>query len=306
MQYLAQILFAVLTAVFMFILIPRARGVGRADPRGPRDGADDPRAGASRSARATRAGAARSCSTTSSSAIPAPRSRSCATSRSGPARARRPRSSAAPAAARRRWSTSSRASTTRPAAPSLVDGVDVRADGPRGSVAGGSGSFRRRRSCSPGRWPATCASVTRARPTRSCGTRSTSPRRRSSSRRWTGGLEAPITQGGSNLSGGQRQRLAIARALVKKAGDLRLRRQLLGARLRNRRAPARGARARGRLGDADHRRPAGRDDHARPTGSWSWMAGGSSAVGTHRELLESNETYREIVYSQMSEKEAAA
>ena len=62
-----------------------------------------------------------------------------------------------------------------------------------------------------------------------------------------GGLEAPITQGGSNLSGGQRQRLAIARALVKKAGDLRLRRQLLGARLRNRRAAARGARARGRL-----------------------------------------------------------
>ncbi len=31
----------------------------------------------------------------------------------------------------------------------------------------------------------------------------------------TGGLEAPISQGGSNLSGGQRQRLAIARALVR-------------------------------------------------------------------------------------------
>ena len=29
-------------------------------------------------------------------------------------------------------------------------------------------------------------------------------------------------------------------------------------------------------------------------------------VGTHRELLDGNETYREIVYSQMSEKEAAA
>jgi ATP-binding cassette subfamily B protein len=31
-----------------------------------------------------------------------------------------------------------------------------------------------------------------------------------------GGLEAPISQGGTNLSGGQRQRLAIARALVRR------------------------------------------------------------------------------------------
>ena len=29
-------------------------------------------------------------------------------------------------------------------------------------------------------------------------------------------------------------------------------------------------------------------------------------IGTHRQLLETNETYREIVYSQLSESEAVA
>jgi ATP-binding cassette subfamily B protein len=35
-------------------------------------------------------------------------------------------------------------------------------------------------------------------------------------------------------------------------------------------------------------------------------AGRIVGSGTHRELLESNETYREIVFSQLSEAEAAA
>ena len=54
------------------------------------------------------------------------------------------------------------------------------------------------------------------------------------------GLEALVDQGGTNVSGGQRQRLAIARALAKQGRDLHLRRQLLGARLHDRRPAAGG------------------------------------------------------------------
>jgi ATP-binding cassette subfamily B multidrug efflux pump len=120
-----------------------------------------------------------------------------------------------------------------------------------------------------------------------------------------GGLEAPITQGGSNLSGGQRQRLAIARALVKKAGiyvfddsfsaldfstDARLR-AALEREVRHATLIIVAQRV-GTIMSADR---------------IVVMDGGRIVgIGTHRELLAGNETYREIVYSQMSEKEAAA
>jgi ATP-binding cassette subfamily B protein len=120
-----------------------------------------------------------------------------------------------------------------------------------------------------------------------------------------GGLDAPITQGGSNLSGGQRQRLAIARALVKKASiyifddsfsaldfstDARLRaaleRELGWATV------IIVAQRVGTIMKAD--RIIVMDD------------GRIVGTGTHRELLAGNETYREIVYSQLSASEAVA
>ena len=119
-----------------------------------------------------------------------------------------------------------------------------------------------------------------------------------------GGLEAAITQGGSNLSGGQRQRLAIARALVKKAA-IYVFDDSFSALDFGTDARLRAALERESAGRPHHRRPARRHDHeGRPI---VVMDGGRIVgIGTHRELLADNETYREIVYSQMSEKEAAA
>ncbi len=119
-----------------------------------------------------------------------------------------------------------------------------------------------------------------------------------------GGLEAPITQGGTNVSGGQRQRLAIARALVKRAPifvfddsfsaldfatDARLR-AALGRELGDATVIIVAQRV-GTIMKAD--RIVVLDD------------GRVVGVGTHPELLATNETYQEIVYSQLSVEEAA-
>lgn len=119
-----------------------------------------------------------------------------------------------------------------------------------------------------------------------------------------GGLEAPIAQGGANVSGGQRQRLAIARALVKRAPicifddtfsaldfgtDARLR-----AALRRDLADATVLIVAQRVGTILHAdRIVVLED------------GGVAGIGTHEELMRTCPTYREIVLSQVSEEEVA-
>lgn len=120
-----------------------------------------------------------------------------------------------------------------------------------------------------------------------------------------GGLGAPVTQGGTNLSGGQRQRLAIARAIVHApavfvfddsfsaldmATDARLRAAL--ARELSHAAIVVVAQRVGTIRSAD--RIVVLED------------GRVVGIGSHEELLSGNPTYREIVASQLTDEEAAA
>ena len=187
----------------------------------------------------------------------------------------------------------------------LVDGVDVRAMD-REVLWGRIGFIPQKAFLFSGTVAATCASATQAATDDELWRALEIAQGRDFVEEMEGGLEAPITQGGTNVSGGQRQRLAIARALVKRRADRRLRRQLLGARLRDRRAPAGRARAGARRRDRDHRRPARRDDHATPTGSSSSTPAGSSGAARTTSCCATNETYQEIVYSQLSDDEAAS
>ena len=119
-----------------------------------------------------------------------------------------------------------------------------------------------------------------------------------------GRLDATIDQGGTNVSGGQRQRLAIARALVRRpeiylfddsfsaldyATDAALR-----AALAAETAEATVVIVAQRISTIRHADRIVVLDEGRVVGT-----------GTHRELMDGNETYREIVLSQLTEQEAA-
>ena len=120
-----------------------------------------------------------------------------------------------------------------------------------------------------------------------------------------GGLEALIMQGGANLSGGQRQRLAIARALVKRA-EIYIFDDSFSALDFSTDARLRAALARN-LGGATVIIVAQRVGTIMKADRIIVMdAGRIVASGTHAELMESSQTYREIVYSQLSESEAVA
>jgi ATP-binding cassette subfamily B protein len=118
------------------------------------------------------------------------------------------------------------------------------------------------------------------------------------------GLDAPVSQGGTNFSGGQRQRLAIARAVVRRpaiylfddsfsALDL-----ATDARLRAALRPV--------TTDATVLIVAQRVSTIIDADLILVLEDGRIVGrGTHDELLESCETYREIVTSQLSSEEAA-
>ena len=77
------------------------------------------------------------------------------------------------------------------------------------------------------------------------------------------GLEAPITQGGTNVSGGQRQRLAIARAIVHRPDVFVFDDSFSALDMAHRRAPPGGAGPGAPRRDHHHRRPAGGHHHGR-------------------------------------------
>ena len=119
------------------------------------------------------------------------------------------------------------------------------------------------------------------------------------------GLDAPIAQGGSNVSGGQRQRLAIARVLVRQP-EIYLFDDSFSALDYSTDAALRAALAH-ETSDATVVIVAQRVGTIRDADRIIVLDEGKVVgTGTHAELMADNETYREIVLSQLTEQEAVA
>ncbi|MFC9791424.1 ABC transporter ATP-binding protein [Streptomyces sp. NPDC127584] len=118
------------------------------------------------------------------------------------------------------------------------------------------------------------------------------------------GLNAPIAQGGTNVSGGQRQRLAIARTLVQRP-EIYLFDDSFSALDYETDALLRAALAR-ETADSTVVIVAQRVSTIRDADRIVVLDEGRVVgTGRHRELMADNETYREIVLSQLTEAEAA-
>ncbi|HEX5829009.1 MAG TPA: ABC transporter ATP-binding protein [Candidatus Limnocylindrales bacterium] len=118
------------------------------------------------------------------------------------------------------------------------------------------------------------------------------------------GLASPVTQGGTNVSGGQRQRLAIARALVKQP-DIYVFDDSFSALDFRTDARLRAALAR-ELGEATVIIVAQRVGTILHADRIVVLEAGEVAgIGTHDQLMRTCETYREIVLSQVTEEEVA-
>ncbi|HEY9366958.1 ABC transporter ATP-binding protein [Streptomyces sp.] len=118
------------------------------------------------------------------------------------------------------------------------------------------------------------------------------------------GLNAPIAQGGTNVSGGQRQRLAIARTLVQRP-EIYLFDDSFSALDYETDALLRAALSR-ETADATVVIVAQRVSTIRDADRIVVLDEGRVVgAGRHHELMADNETYREIVLSQLTEAEAA-
>ncbi|MBM7866891.1 ATP-binding cassette domain-containing protein [Heliobacterium gestii] len=120
----------------------------------------------------------------------------------------------------------------------------------------------------------------------------------------SGGMDAPIAQGGADLSGGQKQRLSIARALARKP-DIYLFDDSFSALDFKTDAKLRAALEReiaGAIVLIVAQRVTTIMDATRII---VLDQGRVAGIGTHRELLKTCDVYREIVASQLSEEDAA-